>query len=163
MRYHDGHGCRRMGQWGPTLRRSEPAAARRAIGRAPADDRPDRVRQADAARRHARSPAAGLWVGARHEPASGAGRGHEPDPIVAGTDARRTGPAGSRVRASPRPHDGGARAGVSAFDPIGALRILSDEGVRFVVIGGYAGGLLGAPLITNDLDICYDRSKDNLV
>jgi len=52
---------------------------------------------------------------------------------------------------------------VSAFDPIGALRILSDEGVRFVVIGGYAGGLLGAPLITNDLDICYDRSKDNLV
>jgi hypothetical protein len=48
------------------------------------------------------------------------------------------------------------------FDPIGALRVLRDEGVKFVVIGGYAGELLGAPLITNDLDVCYDRSPDNL-
>lgn len=51
---------------------------------------------------------------------------------------------------------------MSAFDPIGALRVLHDKGVRFVVIGGYAGELLGAPLITNDLDVCYDRSPDNL-
>lgn len=51
---------------------------------------------------------------------------------------------------------------MSAFDPIGALRVLHDEGVRFVVIGGYAGGLLGAPFITNDLDVCYERSPDNL-
>jgi hypothetical protein len=48
------------------------------------------------------------------------------------------------------------------FDPIGALRVLRDEGVKFVVIGGYAGELLGAPLITNDLDVCYERSPDNL-
>lgn len=31
-----------------------------------------------------------------------------------------------------------------------------------MVIGGYAAGILGAPIVTNDLDICYDRSKDNL-
>ncbi|MGH9263337.1 MAG: hypothetical protein ACRD1D_01465 [Acidimicrobiales bacterium] len=49
-----------------------------------------------------------------------------------------------------------------AFDPVAALRVLREEGVRFVVIGGFAGELLGAPLITNDLDICYDRSQDNL-
>lgn len=49
-----------------------------------------------------------------------------------------------------------------AFDPIAALRVLRDEGVKFVVIGGYAGELLGAPLITNDLDVCYERSPDNL-
>lgn len=48
------------------------------------------------------------------------------------------------------------------FDPVGALRVLHDEGVRFVVIGGYAGELLGAPLITNDLDVCYERSPGNL-
>lgn len=49
-----------------------------------------------------------------------------------------------------------------AFDPIAALRVLYDEGVKFVVIGGYAGELLGAPLITNDLDVCYERSQDNM-
>ena len=48
------------------------------------------------------------------------------------------------------------------FDPIAALRVLHGEGVKFVVIGGYAGELLGAPLMTNDLDICYERSPDNL-
>lgn len=48
------------------------------------------------------------------------------------------------------------------FDPVKALRVLHDEGVKFVVIGGYAGELLGAPLITNDLDVCYERSAGNL-
>ena len=50
----------------------------------------------------------------------------------------------------------------AAFDPIAALRVLDGEGVKFVVIGGYAGEILGAPLITNDLDVCYERSPDNL-
>ena len=49
-----------------------------------------------------------------------------------------------------------------AFDAVSALRVLAEEGVKFVVIGGYAGELLGAPLITNDLDVCYDRAPDNL-
>jgi len=48
------------------------------------------------------------------------------------------------------------------FDPIGALRVLRDSGVRFVVIGGYAAGILGAPVVTNDLDICYARDPGNL-
>jgi hypothetical protein len=48
------------------------------------------------------------------------------------------------------------------FDPIGVMRTLDRHGVRFVLIGGYAAGVLGAPIITNDLDICYDRSRDNL-
>lgn len=48
------------------------------------------------------------------------------------------------------------------FDPIGALQVLADHQVRFVLIGGYAAGVLGAPIMTNDLDICYERSMDNL-
>jgi hypothetical protein len=48
------------------------------------------------------------------------------------------------------------------FDPIGALRVFRDHGVRFIVIGGYAAGILGAPIVTNDLDICYDRGAQNL-
>lgn len=48
------------------------------------------------------------------------------------------------------------------FDPVRMLRVLSERRVRFVVIGGYAGTLLGAPLVTNDLDICYERSPENL-
>ena len=48
------------------------------------------------------------------------------------------------------------------FDPLGALRVLSEEGVRFVVIGGLAARLRGSPSVTNDLDICYERSDGNL-
>lgn len=47
------------------------------------------------------------------------------------------------------------------FDPARALRILAEHGVRFVVIGGFAGSLLGSPTITIDLDICYERSPAN--
>ena len=49
-----------------------------------------------------------------------------------------------------------------AFDPVAVLRVLRDEAVRFLVIGEFAGELLGAPFVTNDLDVCYDRSRDNL-
>lgn len=52
--------------------------------------------------------------------------------------------------------------GGAAYDPVAALRILREEEVRFVLIGGFAGQLLGAPLITNDLDVCYDRSPENI-
>jgi hypothetical protein len=47
------------------------------------------------------------------------------------------------------------------FDPIGALRTLSSHGVRFVVIGGFAGRFWGSNSITNDLDICYARDRKN--
>jgi hypothetical protein len=51
---------------------------------------------------------------------------------------------------------------VTAFDPIGALRTLTDRGVSFVVIGGVAGATHGSPSVTQDLDICYERSPENL-
>jgi hypothetical protein len=49
-----------------------------------------------------------------------------------------------------------------AFDPLATLRALTDEGVRFVVIGGLGARLHGSPSITNDTDICYERSEGNL-
>jgi hypothetical protein len=51
----------------------------------------------------------------------------------------------------------------ASFDPLRALRILIEEEVRFIVVGGLAGRAWGSPTITNDLDICYERSAVNLV
>ena len=48
------------------------------------------------------------------------------------------------------------------FDPVGLLRILTDQGVRFVVIGGYGARLHGAPLLTEDVDVTPDSNTDNL-
>jgi len=48
------------------------------------------------------------------------------------------------------------------FDPVAASRTLVKNGVRFVVIGGFAGRLWGSPSVTNDLDICYARDRANL-
>ena len=48
------------------------------------------------------------------------------------------------------------------YDPFAALRTLRRHGVRFVVIGGVAGRLWGSPTMTNDLDICPARDRDNL-
>jgi len=39
---------------------------------------------------------------------------------------------------------------------------LEDAGVKFVLIGGLAGIVHGSPRLTNDVDVCYDRSPDNL-
>jgi hypothetical protein len=47
------------------------------------------------------------------------------------------------------------------FDPIHALRVLSKHRVRFVVIGGFAGRLLGSNIIIGDLEICYARDGKN--
>jgi hypothetical protein len=49
-----------------------------------------------------------------------------------------------------------------AYDPIAALGVLTHHGVRFIVIGGVAGRLWGSPTLTNDIDICYDRTRANL-
>lgn len=48
------------------------------------------------------------------------------------------------------------------FDPLAALAALLGHGVRFVLIGGFAGRLHGSPSITGDLDICYARDEENL-
>ena len=39
---------------------------------------------------------------------------------------------------------------------------LSESGVRYVVVGGFAGTVLGSPRITVDLDIVYARDTGNL-
>ncbi len=44
----------------------------------------------------------------------------------------------------------------------GLLRALTDEAVEFVVIGGVALVVQGAPRTTADLDICYARTPENL-
>ena len=44
----------------------------------------------------------------------------------------------------------------------GLLHRLHDAGVRFVMVGGFAGTVLGSPRITIDLDVVYARDPDNL-
>jgi hypothetical protein len=51
---------------------------------------------------------------------------------------------------------------VTRFDPLRALRTFNGHGVRYVLIGGYASTILGAPIITNDVDICYERTAENM-
>lgn len=42
------------------------------------------------------------------------------------------------------------------------IQLLADEGVEFVVIGGWAAIFHGSAHLTNDLDICFSRSDANL-
>jgi hypothetical protein len=49
-----------------------------------------------------------------------------------------------------------------AFDPLAALRTLDRHGVRYVLIGGLGARLHGSPSVTNDTDVCYERSPENL-
>jgi hypothetical protein len=49
-----------------------------------------------------------------------------------------------------------------SFDPLRLIETLERHGVRFVVVGGIAGRLLGSPTVTRDLDICYARDRANL-
>ena len=51
---------------------------------------------------------------------------------------------------------------VAPYDPLWALRVLSDHQVDFVVIGGFAGRLWGSPTVTNDLDVCPSWDAANL-
>ncbi|WP_394822831.1 hypothetical protein [Pendulispora albinea] len=42
------------------------------------------------------------------------------------------------------------------------VRVFAAEGVRYVVIGGVALVLQGSARVTQDLDLCYARTRDNL-
>ncbi|MBI3195718.1 MAG: hypothetical protein HYZ34_14815 [Ignavibacteriae bacterium] len=42
------------------------------------------------------------------------------------------------------------------------LKRLSEAHIEFVVIGGVAAAFLGSSYATYDLDICYNRTKENL-
>jgi predicted nucleotidyltransferase len=48
------------------------------------------------------------------------------------------------------------------FRPERMLRVLRDHGVRFVLVGGYAAVVHGAPYVTTDIDVVPERSEDNL-
>lgn len=50
----------------------------------------------------------------------------------------------------------------ASFDPVAILQVLLHHNVDFVVIGGIAGNLYGSNIVTNDLDICYSRDRENL-
>ncbi|MEW6055085.1 MAG: nucleotidyltransferase [Bdellovibrionota bacterium] len=42
------------------------------------------------------------------------------------------------------------------------LKILTDSGIDFVLVGGYAATVYGSALITQDLDICAVITKENV-
>lgn len=46
---------------------------------------------------------------------------------------------------------------------IGVLEVLAEHGVDHVLIGGLAANVLGSDSITSDIDVCYERSRPNLV
>lgn len=48
------------------------------------------------------------------------------------------------------------------FDPVEVLRVLKNHEVQFVVVGGIAARLRGAPLLTQDVDITPARQSGNL-
>ena len=49
-----------------------------------------------------------------------------------------------------------------SFDPVEICAVLSEEGVEFVVLGGFATIIHGSPLPTEDIDIIPSRSLANL-
>ena len=44
----------------------------------------------------------------------------------------------------------------------GLIRRLRDAEVRYILVGGFAGTVLGSPRVTVDLDIVYGRDTENL-
>lgn len=47
------------------------------------------------------------------------------------------------------------------MDPLRLLRPLIAANVHVVLIGGLAAVLHGVPVVTNDIDLCYDSSPEN--
>lgn len=47
------------------------------------------------------------------------------------------------------------------FDPVEICAIFDEEGVEFVVLGGFAAIIHGSPLPTEDIDIIPSREGDN--
>lgn len=48
------------------------------------------------------------------------------------------------------------------FDPTRICEILNDEGVAYVIVGGFASLIHGSPLPTQDIDVLPSRRADNL-
>jgi hypothetical protein len=43
-----------------------------------------------------------------------------------------------------------------------ALKVLSEAKVNFIVVGAYAAVLQGSAQVTQDIDICYERTPENM-
>lgn len=55
---------------------------------------------------------------------------------------------------------------MAEFDPVATLRVLTAHEVDFVVVGGVAARLRGAPILTQDVDVTpamTDRNLESLV
>ncbi|MGH2382153.1 MAG: hypothetical protein ACRDG7_13165 [Candidatus Limnocylindria bacterium] len=48
------------------------------------------------------------------------------------------------------------------FQPEAVIRLLGRHEVRYVLIGGLAAVTHGAPIVTQDVDLCHARDPDNL-
>jgi hypothetical protein len=48
------------------------------------------------------------------------------------------------------------------FNPGPILEVLARHGVRYVLIGGYAGVIHGSPYLTTDVDVVPDAEPENL-
>lgn len=48
------------------------------------------------------------------------------------------------------------------FNPTALLHVLSEHKVQFVVIGGLAAWVQGAPIVTTDVDIVYLATDENV-
>jgi len=48
------------------------------------------------------------------------------------------------------------------FQPAAIIALLHRHAVRYVVIGGLAAALRGSPSVTQDVDICHARNRENL-
>jgi len=54
------------------------------------------------------------------------------------------------------------RSPILETDFQGLLRILTDGGVEFILIGGVAAAAHGSPRVTHDLDVVYKRTDENI-
>ena len=48
------------------------------------------------------------------------------------------------------------------FDPVAICRVLNEERVDYVIVGGFAAVIHGSPLPTEDIDVVPDRTSENL-
>jgi hypothetical protein len=48
------------------------------------------------------------------------------------------------------------------FDPVRICEVLNEEGVEYVVVGGFASFIHGSPLPTLDVDLVPSRAAENL-
>lgn len=51
---------------------------------------------------------------------------------------------------------------MTEFNPFEMCRILNEEKVDYVVLGGFAANLRGSPITTRDLDVIPDPTEENL-